>query len=372
MISRAVRTVPRPIWFGGIALVVAILTAVLLTAIATEAPASPAVAAPAPTAGCDVLPLPTLGGLFGQVTAANRRGLAVGSATDRTGADTAVLWESGSVRPLSTGTAGSVAVSVNGRGDVVGRGRVDATPVGWMWSQGVAVRLKADRDEIAVPAAINDSGLIVGTLSENEGTEGQVAGQNEDEQAALWPDAKGAPVVLTSLPGDQGSQALAVNGRGQIGGLSAGARFRPVVWDSRRKAHALADLGGGYAAVRALADSGLAAGDAVAADGTDHPVLWDAAGRISTLELPAGARSGQATAILPDGTVIGTADVTVTGGGVQKQAVRWTKAGSVALLSTADGRAGSAAGGVADATSYVGYRTDPVGGRHPVLWRCGR
>jgi hypothetical protein len=371
MIARAVRTVPRPAWFGGIALVVVILTAVMLTATATEAPASPAIAG-APTAGCDVLPLPTLGGLFGQVMAANRRGLAVGTATDRAGADTAVLWQSGRVRPLSTGTAGGVAVAVNDRGDVVGRGRVNATPVGWMWSNGVAVRLKADGDEIAVPAAINDSGLIVGALSENEGTEGEVAGANEDEQAALWPGAAAAPVVLAALPGDRGAQALAVDGRGRIGGLSAGARFRPVVWDSQRRVHALADLGGGYAAVRALADSGPAAGDAVAADGTDHPVLWDAAGRISTLELPAGARSGQATAILPDGTVIGTADVMVAGGGVQKQAVRWTKAGSVALLSTSDDRAGSAAGGAADATSYVGYRTDPVGGRHPVLWRCGR
>jgi uncharacterized membrane protein len=350
---------------------VAGLTAFLVTAVSTDAPAAPPVAA-APTASCGVLPLPTLGGLFGQVLAANEGGLAVGSATDRAGAETAVLWKSGSVLSLSTGTAGSVAVGVNGRGDVVGRGGVNATPVGWMWSRGVAVRLKADKDEIAVPAAINDSGLIIGALSENEGNEGEVAGRSEDAQAALWPNAKAAPVVLPALPGDQGAQALAVNDRGQVGGLSAGARFRPVVWDLQRRARVLADLGGGYAAVRALADSGLAVGDAVSPDGTDHPVLWDATGRITTLDLPPGSRSGQAAAILPNGTVIGSADVPLVGGGVKTQAVRWTKPRSVALLSTADGRTSSAAGGAADAASYVGYRTDPVGGKHPVLWRCGR
>jgi hypothetical protein len=370
MSGTTLRGLPRPAWLGGI-VVVAGLTAFLVTAAPTDAPAAPAVAA-APTASCGVLPLPTLGGLFGQVLAANEAGLAVGSATDRTGADSAVLWRSGRVLSLSTGTAGSVAVGVNGRGDVVGRGRMNSTPVGWMWSGGTAVRLTADEDEIAVPTAINDSGMIIGALSENEGAEGGNAGHSEDEQAALWPGAKATPVVLPPLPGDQGAHALAVNDHGQVGGLSAGTRFRPVVWDSRTRVRALADLGGGYAAVRALADSGLAVGDAVAPDGTDHPVRWDAAGRITTLDLPPGSRSGQAAAILPDGTAVGTADVPTVGGGVQKQAVRWSKPGSVALLSAADSRTSSAAGGAADAATYAGYRTDPVGGRHPVLWRCGR
>jgi uncharacterized membrane protein len=372
-------------WFGGVALAILLPAAFVVAGSRTEAPSGAAVPLGAPVVSCDGVPLPTLGGLFGQVVATNQRGLAVGTATDRTGASFAVLWRSGRVRQLSTGTAGSLAVGVNGRGDVVGTGGSAAGPVGWVWSQGVTVRLAADPDEVADPAAINDRGVVVGALApghdesggsehapghhENGGSE-EAQGHNEDEQAVVWPSASARPAVLPPLPGDQGGRALAVDNGGRIGGFSAGARFRPVVWDAGRAPRALADLGGGYAAVRALTDSGLAVGDAVSADGIDHPVVWDRSGRITRLDLPAGARSGQALAMLPDGTVVGTADVPLAAGGVRSQAVRWAR-GAPALLSTADGRAGSVVG-AADGTTYAGYLADPVGGRHPVLLRCGR
>jgi hypothetical protein len=372
--SRSVYTVSRAVWFRGLALAVVVPVSFVVVATRLGPPSmadAPAVAPTVVVAGCADAGLPTLGGLFGQAVAANQRGIAVGTATDAAGASHAVVWRSGHVSRLSTGTTDGAATGVNTAGDVIGTGRVGTTPVGWVWSRGATTRLSADPDESATPSAINDRGLVVGALSENEGTEGEVAGQNENEQAAFWQSASASPTVLRPLAGDQGGSAFAVDNRGRIGGVSAGTGFRPVIWDAGRSPHALAGLGGGYGAVRALADSGLAVGDAVSADGVDHPVRWDASGRITQLDLPAGARSGQALAILPDATVLGVADVPLPGGGVQKQAVRWT-ASSAALLSTPERQSTSAPGGATDATSYVGYRTDAVGGRHPVLWRCGR
>jgi uncharacterized membrane protein len=375
MSNKFVRLTTRPARLGAIALAVVLPTAFVVAKSEPDAASRSrhsVVGLDVLTAPCSNAPLPTLGGLFGQAVAANQRGLVAGTATDTAGASHAVLWRAGKAVRLSTGTTGSIALGVNGRGDVVGIGRSDATPVGWAWSRGVTVRLKADDDEVAVPSAINDSGLVVGVLSENEGSEGAVRHHDESEHAAFWQSAIAEPTVLSPLPGDESAHAWAVDNRGRIGGVSGGTLFRAVIWDAQRVPRALAGLGGGYAAVRALADSGLAVGDAVSADGSDRPVMWNASGRITQLALPAGADAGQALAILPDGTIIGTADLPVAGGGVQTQAVRWTGPGAVALLSAVDGRTGSAAGGAADATSYAGYRTDPVGGRHPVLWRCGR
>ena len=78
---------------------------------------------------------------------------------------------------------------------------------------------------------------------------------------------------------------------------------------------------------------GMAVGDAVAKDGTDHPVRWDAAGRITDLGLPQGSRTAQATGVLPGGVVVGTAQVPAPGGGAVTQAVRWTAPGNPQLLS---------------------------------------
>lgn len=368
---RWVQSSSRAVWFRGIVLATVLPLALVVVATRLGPPSRADAPMAAPIAGCDNAGLPTLGGLFGQAVAANQRGIAVGTATDAAGASHAVIWRSGRVSQLSTGTTDAVATGVNVHGDVIGTGQVGTAAVGWVWSRGAATRLRSDPDERAVPAAIDNRGLTIGALTENEGTEGEMAGANENEQAAFWQSASASPTVLRPLPGDQGGNAFAVDNRGRIGGVSAGSGFRPVIWDAGRTPHALAGLGGGYGAVRALADSGLAAGDAVSADGVDHPVTWDANGRITQLDLPAGARSGQAVAILPGGTVLGVADVPLPGGGVQKQAVRW-KASSAALLSAPQRQSGSAPGGATDATSYVGYRTDAVGGRHPVLWHCGR
>jgi uncharacterized membrane protein len=325
----------------------------------------------APTAACGVAPLPTLGGLFGSPLAANQEGIAVGAATDADGVSHAVLWRSGRPQRLATGAAESVAVAVNARGDVVGTGRSGTDAFGWVWSRAATTRLQAEHGRVAVPAAINDRGLIVGALAESAGAHGTVRNEDENERAAAWDSATAAPVSLSPLPGDDGGYAFAVDNHGRIGGISASTRFRPVVWAAGNP-RALPDLGGGYAAVRALDDSGVAAGDAVGTDGRDHPVMWDRAGRIIDLGLPTGARSGQAKAILRDGVIIGTAEVPTPGGGFRSQAVRWLRPGTFVLLPSVRDATASSGAGATDATSFVGYFMDADGGRHPVRWRCGK
>jgi uncharacterized membrane protein len=236
----------------------------------------------------------------------------------------------------------------------------------------VTTRLKAEHGRVAVPSAISDRGLIVGALAAEAGAHGTERNEDENEHAALWKSATAAPTHLAPLPGDDGGSAFAVDNHGRVGGISAGARFRAVIWGGQGDSRALPDLGGGYAAVRALSDSGLAAGDAVGTDGRDHPVVWDRTGRITDLGLPAGARSGQAQAILRNGVIVGTAEVPMPGGGFRSRAVQWLTPGNFVLLPSAGDGTASSTAGATDAASFVGYVEDADGGRHPVRWRCGK
>jgi len=116
----------------------------------------------------------------------------------------------------------------------------------------------------------------------------------------------------------------------------------------------------------------VAVGDAVARDGSDHAVQWDAAGRITDLGLPTGSRTAQANGVLPGGVVVGTAQMPAPGGGLLTQAVRWLAAGQPQLLAAPEALQQNVVAAAGSAQTAVGYRTDAAGGRHPVMWRCGR
>jgi uncharacterized membrane protein len=345
------------------------------SAVAQPGPASPWVglaSAPA-VASCTSQDLPTLGGAYGNVIAAATNGDLVGIADDTAGISQPVVWRSGKPQQLRTGLASSVPAGVNAHGVVVGNSPNGEDTLGWVWTGSRTLRLRGAGNLAALPAAVSDAGIIVGALETTEGTPNEGDGQPgtpENEQAAVWRSPTSPPQKLAPLPGDQGAHAYAVGADGQIGGVSEGAVFRPVVWDQARKPHPLPGLGGGYGIVRAFGPGGVAVGDVVAKDGTDHGVMWDAAGRITDLGLPPGSRTAQATGVLPGGVVVGTAEVPASGGGVLTQAVSWHTAGQPQMLA-AQGRLQSTV--VADgapAQTAVGYRTDAKGGRHPVMWRC--
>jgi hypothetical protein len=376
-----------------ILLVTAIVAAVGAPALATGAAALTASASPAPpaaaaspgpsttssgsaassgpAASCPSQALPTLGGSNGNATATATNGDVVGVASDAAGVPQAVLWRAGKPQQIRTGLAGSVPADVNAHGEVVGSSPNGENPVGWAWSAQRTVRLRGAGELTALPDAISNSGVIAGALETSEGTPGEGGGKPgtpETEQAAVWRSPTGPPQKLAPLPGDQGAHAFAIGDGGRIGGVSEGSVFRPVVWDQAGPPHQLPGLGGGYGAVRAFGPGGVAVGDAVAKDGTDHAVMWDASGQITDLGLPAGSRIAQATGMLPGGVVVGTAQMPAPGGGVVTQAVRWPASGQPQMI---DGQRTV----VADADSgqdAVGYRADAKGGRHPMMWRCGR
>jgi len=375
------RRVRSPFWVAALAVGVSVpLVAVgASTLAASTAPTGPARSGAGPsaaptTASCVIQRLGTLGGRYGSVTAAAANGDAVGIANNAAGVAEPVLWGSGRPDRIGTGLVNSVPTGINARGDVVGNSSAGENTIGWAWIRHRIIRLQGLHGLTANPAAISNRGVIVGALDTTEGLPdegGSTPGGSENEQAAVWRSAAGPPQKLAPLPGDQGGNAFAVDRHGRVGGVSEGVRFRPVIWDRAGRPHALPGLGGGYAAVRAFGPRGLAVGDAVAVDGKDHPVEWDAAGRITDLGLPPGSRTAQATAVLPGGVVVGTAQVPVAGGGVVAQAVRWVRPGQPQLLG---GRTGMEQTVVvsASARSVAGYLADAKGGRHPVMWRCGR
>jgi hypothetical protein len=349
------------------------------TLAASTAPTGPARSGAGPsaaptTASCVIQRLGTLGGRYGSVTAAAANGDAVGIANNAAGVAEPVLWGSGRPDRIGTGLVNSVPTGLNARGDVVGNSSSGENTIGWVWTGHRIIRLRGLPGLTANPAAISNRGVIAGALDTTEGLPdegGSTPGGSENEQAAVWRSAAGPPQKLAPLPGDQGGNAFAVDRHGRVGGVSEGTRFRPVIWDRAGRPHALPGLGGGYAAVRAFGPRGLAVGDAVAVDGTDHPVEWDAAGRITDLGLPPGSRTAQATAVLPGGVVVGTAQMPVAGGGVVAQAVRWVRPGQPELLGGRTGMEQTVVVG-ASAQSAAGYLADAKGGRHPVMWRCGR
>jgi uncharacterized membrane protein len=348
------------------------LLAFLVTRSSLAEPAAMPAGPPPLAAGCSVQALGTLGGPFGNVVAVNQ-GVAVGIADDPNGVAQPVLWRGTTPRRLSTGLPRSVPLAVNAAGQVIGTGLDTAagSPAGWAWSRGRATRLKAHEDRVAWPEAINDRGVIVGALLPDEGGPAEdhaTAGEDDNAWAAVWASPSSEPSVLAPLRGDQGAHAFAVDGAGRAAGISQGATFTPVVWEASGQARALPTLGGGYGIVRGLSDSGVAVGDAIRADGADHAVLWDAAGRITDLGRPSGARSAKAETILPNGVIVGTAELPVPGGGWRTQAVQWTAPGAVQVLPAAAGAAANAG----HSTTVAGYRADGAGGRHPTLWRCER
>jgi hypothetical protein len=339
----------------------------------TSAPTA-ATAAPA-IASCTVGHLPTLGGQYGNVTAAASNGDIVGIAYDASGVPQPVLWRAGKAEQIHTGLAGSVPAGLNSQGYVVGNSPNGEDTIGWVWSQGRLVRLQGTGQRHALPAAISNQDVVAGALESSEGTPGE--GDNkpntsEDEQAAVWRSPTSPPQVLPPLSGDHGAYAFAVAGDGRTGGVSEGTRFHPVVWDVSGTPQALPGLGGGYGAVRAFGPGGVTVGDAVAADGSDHAVMWDAAGRITDLGLPPGSHTARATGVLPSGVVVGTADMPAPGGGTLTEAVRWAAAGQPQLLTGPAGLEQNVVAGAATAQTAVGYQADAKGGRHPVIWRCGR
>jgi len=192
---------------------------------------------------------PFPGGLNSYATAVNNRGEIVGWAensvidpTCNTAVQTlqfrAALWEpDGTMKELPPlpGDSTSAATAINDLGQVVGISGACGIAVGGvsaaqsvLWQNGVPNEIPSLGGHAwNTPTAINNKGTVVGFSlpAAQDGT--------RNFEAFLWTPAGGL-VRLGKLPGDIRAEALGVNEKNQVVGLSRGEPhlFRPFLWQN--------------------------------------------------------------------------------------------------------------------------------------------
>ena len=188
--------------------------------------------------------LPTLGGNNGFATGINNHGQAVGWAENMVHDPTcnaqlpqvlqfeAVIWgpRSGQIQQLPpySGDPDGAATDINDRGQVVGISGICQNAVGalsakhaLLWQNGQPISL-GNLGGVAwnTPMALNNQGEIVG-FSDLTGDDN---GNNPNFHAFSW-TSPGPMQDLGTLSGDAISEALGINGNGQIVGVSYAAGF---------------------------------------------------------------------------------------------------------------------------------------------------
>jgi probable HAF family extracellular repeat protein len=231
--------------------------------------------------------LPTLGGNNGFATAINDRGEIVGWAENKTHDPTcvspqvlqfeAVIWgpKKGQIMQLSPfgNDPDGAATGINDQGQVVGISGICQNAVGnlsakhaLLWVNGVPTDL-GNLGGVAwnTPMAINNRGQVVG-FSDRQGDKN---GNNPNFHAFLWTKEKGIQ-DLGTLRGDRLSEALGINNKGQIVGVSYAAGFtnpRAFIWENGKitdlNSLVSSDSGLTLQVAQEINDSGVIVGQAV-------------------------------------------------------------------------------------------------------------
>ena len=318
--------------------------------------------------------LPGLGGRGSNAVASSSNGLVVGLADTAAGESVPVLWRNGQPTQLAIPLQAAAPASVNAAGVVVGTGYDTANEllVGWWWQDGQYHPLPVKPGDIAMPAAVNDSGVVAGALvADEEHSDGP--GADEDERPAVWPSVTTAPRELTLPSGTRGGHAFAVGPDGTAGGVAIGDDATPVLWGPDGSPKALPTLSGKGGVVLGIDSTGQAVGQSGVADGT-HAVAWAATGAVTDVgAAAAGATSSAASAI---------AGVTVGAGSSpsfrasRPQAVIWIgksarilPPGSDAQFTGVSGPATSVSGQGANAV-VIGFSAADNGLRRATEWSC--
>lgn len=366
----------RPWW-----ILSALALAATLTGSAAGQPAGAPAAGPV-TVACVTSRLASLGGGHGNATAVNSTGVAVGIADDAALRSHPVLWHNGSVTRIRTTLVGAIPVAVNKHGVVVGTA-FDARsqmPVGWYWN-GKRVRLlPTGPGDAAFPSAIDDLGRVVGAVAADE-DHADGSSVDDVERAAYWPSVSSLPRVLGPLAGDEGAHAFAIRGK-EIGGVSSGDSFTPVVWDLAGRPKALRSSGRGAGVVQTFTTEGRPAGEAVMPGLGLRAVRWDRARQPHVLPgIGAGAESTVTSAAA--GLLTGTRRERSAGPGGRQTALVWSGKGTAVLQPLQSlrpargpvlpgvGAVGAAASATTKGTVIVGYSTSADGTRFPTAWECG-
>jgi uncharacterized membrane protein len=352
---------------------VSVLTAAAafaLVANRAEGVPPPAVPPPAPPT-CSPVDLGTLGGSQGNATAVSSNGLVTGYAEDRSGTPQPVLWKSGKASRIVTGLLTVSPTGINRRGEVVGLGvePSDLETVGWHWVGGKTTLLRTPAGKIAVPTAINDAGRIAGALASNDDGGAEPTSGEAPEQPATWASATAPAKVLPQLAGDVGGHVYGLNQNGLMVGNSQGLdHFTPTMWDAGGHVTALEGLGGDWGVARAVDDTGVAVGSAVAASGEQQAMRWDV-NHHAKRHGWAGGKGIQAQG-LTRGIAVGQTDVRETGDIVRTKAVQWDALGNPAIIPPLSGHPGAGVNAASPDGTVVGFSSDDRGARRPTKWTC--
>jgi probable HAF family extracellular repeat protein len=187
--------------------------------------------------------------------------------------------------------------------------------------------LPSQGGQLAIASAINQAGWVVGS------SWGGISSVNVfgPLHATLWID--GAPTDLGTLPGGAGSEAYAINDKGDVAGISDNRDNwrRATVWRGT-KVIDLGTLGGLHSVAWALNGRGQVVGSSETAQGDSHATLWEGKAATDLGTLPGGVRSN-AIGINDAGVAVGSSFVTKAEEYLDLRATKWN-GGAIIDLNT--------------------------------------
>jgi probable HAF family extracellular repeat protein len=168
---------------------------------------------------------------------------------------------------------------------------------------------------------------------------------------------------LGLLPGDNASQAFAINNQGQAVGYSSGpAGMRPFLWTRNAGMQYLGTLEGSSGMALAISDSGYVVGRSQAASGS-HAFFWSSTGGMVDLGTLPGHTESQAMGVNNIGTTVG-----FSGDAVHSQPVIWIGASRIAPLPLLTGGDVGRALAVNNLGQVVGFSTATDHAYRAVTW----
>jgi len=262
--------------------------------------------------------------------AINNRGQVVGSGPVAGGHEHAMLWQNGKVTDLGTlGGPGSIALAINDRGQVVGNADTNKKdrngawiPHAFLWQNGRMRDLGTLGGAYAAGSSavdVNERGQVVGSSWSNTIGYGQCGG---GQHAFLWQDGRMRDLgTLKRNPPTSG--AVAINDRGWvIGNSPATCSGDPFLWRNGKMTDLGALPGGHGAGAVAINERGQVIGNS-STSGVQHAFVWQN-GTMTDLGLLAPHSSwSSATALNEHDQIVGNS-TTARGKG---RAVLWTLRG---------------------------------------------